>query len=136
MPTGVQQTTARRLHTQQVNYLRISVNYNDPGIANGVGKQWLPAGALIIGTDCYGGAAFNAGTTNVLTIGTNSAAYNNIMTPPVTAATLTQNAAPTGTALGPLAADTQVFVKYTQTGGAATAGNAIFCVKFVPANDM
>jgi hypothetical protein len=136
MPTGVQGSTARRPTDQQVSYLRFAVNYNDANIANGSPKQWLPAGALIIGTDCYVGTAFNAGTTNVLTVGTNGpSTYNNIASPAVTTG-LAQNTIPTGTALGPLAADAQVFAKYTQSGGAATAGSAVIVIKYIVNNDM
>jgi hypothetical protein len=49
---------------------------------------------------------------------------------------LTQNLAPTGTALGKLAADSPIYKKYTQTGTAGTQGNATFIVKFIPANDL
>jgi hypothetical protein len=137
MPTGTQSTTARRLHYQQVSYLRMALNYNDANIANGSPKQWLPAGALIVGTDTYVGTAFNAGSTNVVSIGTNGpSTYNNIAAPTVTATGLTQNTPPTGTALGPLAADAQVFAKYAQTGGAATAGSCIIVVKYIVNNDM
>jgi hypothetical protein len=49
---------------------------------------------------------------------------------------LKQNLAPTGTALVPLAADSQVFALYTQTGTAASAGVAVVIVKYIPNNDI
>ena len=139
MTTGTPGSTARKNALQLVHYLRFTVNYNDAGIGTGVGKQWLPAGALIIGTDVYVGAAFNAATTNVVTVGTNATAYNNIVaTADVdeTTVALTKGIKPTGTALGPLAADTQVFVMYTQTGTAATAGVATVVISYIPNNDL
>jgi hypothetical protein len=136
MPTGVQGSTARRPTDQQVCYLRIGVNYNDANVANGSPKQWLPAGAQIIGTYSNVITAFNAGTTNVLTVGTNGpSTYNNIATPAVTVG-LVQNTPPTGTALVPLATDSQVFVKFTQTGTPATAGQAVIMILYIPNNDM
>ena len=139
MVTNTPGSSARQNSTQQVHYLRFAVNYNDSGIANGVGKQWLPKGAVITGTSVYVGAAFNAATTNVLTVGTNVSAYDNIVaTGDVNEAnaTLTQNIVPSGAALGPLAADAQVFVKYVQTGAAATAGSAVVVIHYVPNNDL
>ncbi len=137
MATGTPGSTARRNATQQVGYLRFSVNFNDTGIAAGVNKQWLPAGAIIIGTDVHVGTAFNAALTNTLSVGTvGDAATNIINAQNVGAAGLTQNVAPTGAALGPLAADKQVYVTYAQTGAAATAGRATVVVKYVCDNDL
>jgi len=138
MPTGTLATTARQTQEQQVHYLRFRVRYNDPGIATGAGKQFLPAGAILIGTDVHVAQAFNAGTTNVLTVGTNAASYDNILAAADVnegAAALTQNIK-TGTALGPLAADARVFVMYTQTGTPASAGDAYVVVKYIPDNDI
>lgn len=138
MATGTPGTTARRNSVQMVHYLRFTVNYNDSGIASGVGKQVLPAGAIIIGTDVHVAAAFNAGTTNVLTVGT-SGVFTEIVSAAALnegATGLTQNIAPTGVMLGPIASDTQVFVSYTQTGTAASAGQATFVIKYIPNNDL
>lgn len=135
-------STARRLTTQQVSYLRFKVNYNDTGIATGAGngKQTLPKGAIVTGTDVYVSAAFNAGTTNVFEVGSATGTTNNadlVGSSFNEAATgLTQNIAPTGAMLGPLAADTQVFAVYTQTGTAATAGAAYVIIKYVIDNDL
>lgn len=128
----------RQMALQVVHTLRFDVNYNDAGIAAGVGKQWLPKGAIVIGTDIMCSTAFNAGITNVLTVGTNTPTDDNLIAAADfnEAAGLTQNIKPTGAALGKLAADAQVFAKYTQTGGAATAGAATVIVKYVVNNDL
>ncbi|WP_050384577.1 hypothetical protein [Bradyrhizobium pachyrhizi] len=139
MATGTRGTTARKNALQLVHYLRIAVNFNDAGIAAGVGKQVLPAGAVIIGTDVNIVTAFNAATTNVLTVGSAAGANADIVAgADVTesATGLTQNIKPTGAMLVPLAADTQVFAQFTQTGAAATAGKAIVIIKYVPDNDL
>lgn len=121
-----------------VHYLRFAVNWNDAGIAAGVGKQTLPAGAILIGTDVQIVTPFNAATTNVLTVGVAGVANNVVAAADADESTagLTQNIKPSGTALGPLAADSQVTVTYTQTGAAATAGKAIVIIKYVPDNDL
>jgi hypothetical protein len=50
MATGTAGTTARKSSIQMVHYLRMAINWNDTGISSGVGKQYLPAGAIIVGT--------------------------------------------------------------------------------------
>lgn len=139
MATGVAGNTARQNIDQEVHYLRFAVNHNDSGIAAGVGKQWLPAGAIIVGTDVVIDTPFNAGTTNVLTVGTDAPNDANIVAAgdvDETAAGLTQNVKPTGAALGALAAAAQVFAKYAQTGATATAGRAYVVIKYIPNNDL
>jgi hypothetical protein len=139
MATGTPGTTARQLPYQVSHFLRFTVNFNDASIAAGVGKQTLPKGAIITGTDVYVAAAFNAATTNVLTVGTNTPANNNIVAAAdadETTIALTKGIKPTGTALGPLAADAQVFAMFTQTGAAATAGSAVVIISYVPNTDL
>jgi hypothetical protein len=138
MTTGIPGSTARRNQTQQVGYLRFSINFNDTGISSGVNKQWLPAGAIITDTSVYVGAAFNAGTTNVITIGLGASANTIVASGQVSpgAVGLTNAIVPTGNALGPLASDLQVNVTYTQTGAAATAGSAVVMIKYIPNNDL
>lgn len=131
--------TARKNSSQQIGYLRTKVNFNDAGIASGVAKQTLPKGALIIGTDVFVGAAFNAATTNVLTVGLVGGAANLLAAAgdiDETTIALTKGIKPTGAALGPLAADSQVSFTYTQTGTAATAGWAVIIVNYIPDNDL
>jgi hypothetical protein len=136
MATGTAATTARQYHEQMVHYARFAVNYNDAGIDTGVAKQTLPAGAIIVGTDVIVTAAFNAATTNVLTVGTNGTTANDIVASgDVNEASAQIFANIPATAPGPLAADKPIYVKYTQTGTAATAGAAVIVVKFIPNND-
>lgn len=138
MATGTQATAARQYHMQLVHYLRFTVNYNDPGIATGNVKQTLPAGAVVIGTDVLIQTAFNAATTNVLSIGTEASTYTNLVTTAQAVAGtagIKQNLAGTGVILAPLAADTPVYALYTQSGTAASAGKAIVIIKYIPAND-
>lgn len=137
MTTGTPGTTARKNALQLVHYLRFTVNFNDAGIAAGVGKQFLPAGAVVIGTDVMVSTAFNAATTNVLSVGTVGDTATNIVNAlSVTPAGLTQNAAPSGVVLAPLTADKQVLVTFAQTGAAASAGKAVVVIKYIPDNDL
>jgi hypothetical protein len=70
MATGTAGTVARDLGTQTVHYLRKGFTYTDDGSVLTVGV--LPAGAQIIKpmSGVSVNVAFNAGSTNVLDIGT------------------------------------------------------------------
>lgn len=128
-------TTGRQYHTQQVHYLRKVVNYNTTNIASGVFVGKLPAGAVIMDAQCVVTTAFNAGTTNVLTVGTNSTSYNDIFaSADITEGSTGSQKAPVAGQLS-LSAVTDVYAKYTQTGTAATAGSAIIVISYVPNND-
>lgn len=127
-------TNPRQYHTQQTHYLRKTVNFNDAGIASGVLMGTVPSGAQITDIVVNVKTAFNAGTTNVLVVGT-SAGGNQIATTSDTAAgTPGFKRVTTGGALS-IAADTDVFVAYTQTGTAATAGVATIVIAYAPDND-
>lgn len=137
MPTGVAGGQSRNLVTQQLHYFRKEVNFDDPGIGSGVQFGTFPRGAKVTFATVGVETAFNSAGTNRLVIGTNSTAFNNIMT---------STAAAAGAAGGKISADgagvaaftqlTDVFVKYTAaTGTAATAGKAIITVAFTPDND-
>ena len=121
------------------NTMRKTVNFGDAGIGSGVliGPDALPQGAFITGVWVEIVAAFNAGTTNTLTVGTNSSSFNNIVAsadlPGNGGASITTGVTAVGRALGrslTSAADVQVSIKYVQTGGAATTGQAIVVIEF------
>lgn len=129
---------ARFAGTQQVHYYRVTVNFNDPNISTAQQFGTLPAASFIDDVKCEVVTVFNAGTTNVFTLGTTLANANEI----VSAADL--NEAATGvtgitrgqgrslTATG----DTSLYAKYTQTGGAATTGQVICKITYIPNNDL
>lgn len=137
MPTNTQGRPARELSSHQVNYLRKTVNYNDPGIATGIPvRSWLPEGAQILRTVVTIQTVFNAQTTNVLTVGTNASSYNNIVASgDVDETVLGATTVLTGAKLNALSADKQVYVMYTQTGTAATTGKASIVIEYAPDND-
>jgi hypothetical protein len=92
----------------------------------------VPAGSNVLRFNTVISTAFNAGTTNTISIGTTSGGtdiINAAAAGSVTANTVTQ--APSGKAL--LAADTTYFVTITLSGTAATAGVAEVIVEYVPA---
>lgn len=118
---------------QVVNTLKKTVNFNDPGISSGVAfANSLPLGAFITNVLVEIVTAFNAGTTNVLTVGTNAASYNNIVnaTDVNEAATgVTQPTRGLGRSIA-ATAEQSVFAMYTQSGTAATTGQAIIVIEY------
>jgi hypothetical protein len=132
MTTGTPGTNARQDPRQVVNTLKKIFNYNDPGIATGIPfDNYLPQNAFIETVLTEIVVAFNAGTTNVVTVGTVGPAYNNLAadaditdgTPAVYPSTVGRGRSLTASA------DVLPYVKYTQTGTAATTGQGI-CVIF------
>jgi hypothetical protein len=120
---------SRQTQYQLVHYFRKRVNYNDPGIAGGVVFGTMPLGAMIVLQNVRCNTAFNAGTTNALNVGT-TAGGTQLFTDAATAGARSPAIANLS-----FAADTDLFVAYAQTGGAATAGQADIVVGFVLNND-
>lgn len=120
----------RLLHTQQTHFFRKRVNYNDAGIAAGNLLGTLPAGAMIVGLNVRVNTAFNAGTTNALNAGTTG-----VGTQVFTDAATAGARSPAIPNLS-FAVDTDIFVSYAQTGGAATAGQADVVLQYVPNTDQ
>lgn len=137
MATGTAAVAARELKIQAAHYLRMTVNYSDTGISTGRPfANYLPSGAVIEEVIVRIVTAFNAATTNVLTVGQNSSSYNDM----VAAGDVDETTAGTTKVLRgadlTISSDALPYVKYTQTGTAATAGQAIIIIKYIPNNDL
>jgi hypothetical protein len=107
------------------------------GSATGVQFATLPAGSIVLRTTTVITTAFNAATTNVLTVGipgTVDALMTTAVSIPGTIGVKVTNG-PASTLTTPTAADVGVFARYTQSGTAATAGRAVIYVEFFPALD-
>lgn len=118
-----------------VGHIRRTVTFGQSGIPAGVPVGALEAGAVPLRAYAVIETAFNAGTTNVLVLGS-AADDDGFVTAANAAAGATGLKAGTGALLGvPLAADTVFFAKYTQTGTPATTGKATFVVEFVNARE-
>ena len=106
------------------------------GSTNGVTFGTLPAGSIVLRTSAIVFTAFNAATTNVLTIGAGTTDGALLASGTFTAAVGTKGPQ-VGTVSGanPTTVDQVVFAKYTQTGTAATAGRAMVYVEYYPARD-
>jgi hypothetical protein len=126
---------ARQLHTQQVHYIRKRVRYNDAGISGGVLAGTVPAGAQLLGIHARITTAFNAATTNNLLVGTTAGGNDIMVTGESLAGATGFKSGTTGQAVT-FAADTDLYVAYTQTGTAATAGDGYVIITFAPNNDQ
>jgi hypothetical protein len=129
---------SRRNPRQVVNTLKKTVNFGDTGIATGVAFQdSLPIGAFITSVIVEVVTAFNAASTNTLTVGTVSTGYNNMVAsgdlPGNGSASLTVGATLVTRGMGralTAAAEVTPYVKYVQTGTAASAGQAIVVITY------
>lgn len=135
MPTNTAPVSppSRQDPRQVVNTLKKTVNYNDTGVSSGIAfDNSIPQGAFITGVFVEIVTTFNAGTTNVLTVGTNSASYNNMVTAAdVDEATAGVTAVSRGWGQSiPLSAEVTPYVMFTQTGTAATQGQAVVVITF------
>lgn len=99
-----------------------SVKYNDTGIDEGIVVCDLPDNIVVTKAVAVVTTAFNAGTTNVLTVGTNSDCDDLLGSGDITEGTAAAYAG--GNKFVKLDAGGKVKAKFTQTGTAATAGAA------------
>jgi len=136
MATGTQGTQAREFGTQQVHYIRATVNFDTVGIDTGVKIGTLPEGAEILYCMVKVKTVFNAASTNVLTVGQNASSWNDIVAAgDVNEASAEAYLVLTGADLT-ISADKDVYAKYTQSGTAAETGQAKIILAYVPDNDM
>lgn len=126
-------STARQYHTQQVHYLRKSITFADNGVAVTVGT--IPAGSLVLRpvSGVHVTTAFNAGTGNVLDIG--SSANDDLWGTDLALGTATF--VPVDEAIGGflVTADTVVTATVALSGTAATEGAAEVVICYIPDND-
>lgn len=139
MATNVPGNTARDNYEQQVSFFRKTLNFADAAAAaNGIVIGFLPAGAMIETSSVDVSAAFNAGTLNDVTVGTNPTAYDNILTSAQIAAGtqgVKRSLAPT-LRVDQVTAPTMVYLKTNLTGTAATAGQLTITVQFMTNRDL
>lgn len=136
-PKGNTTVATRSNTTQQTSYYRATVNFNDAGIASAIQFGTLPQNSSITDIQVEIVTAFNAGSTNVLTVGTTTTATEIVNAADVNEAAtgVTKVTRGLGQSLT-ASADTALYAKYVQTGGAATAGQAVIIIQFVPNNDQ
>lgn len=127
--------TARQNATQEVHYIRANVAFNTAASGTQVSMgAALPANAVVLYTSVGVQTVFNAGTTNVLIVGT--AADDDALVAAAgadeTAVGVTNVTPATLGGIMSSTVDTELFVKFTQSGTAATTGAATVVVCYVP----
>lgn len=124
---------ARKPYQYLATYISKSFAYDTPGIGTAATVQvgTLPAGCLVLETIVRVRTAFNAATTNVIIVGTSDDDDEFIEAADVDESTAgtTFSARSAGLVM---TSDTPVYVKYSQTGTAASAGEADVVVLYIP----
>jgi len=118
---------ARVYHTQQVHYIKATLNFNSGVVTIGT----IPAGATIMKpiSGANVNVAFNAASTNVIDIGTT--ANDDLFATDLAGGTIAF--VPFDEAVTQVvAADTTFTATYAQTGTAATAGSAVVSICYMP----
>lgn len=106
--------------------------FNTSGIASAIKVDTIFASAanpVQIEVSCQVITAFNAASTNVVTAGTDTTATQWLGSGDVTEGTPGYYPASNAVFKGRLTANTDIYVKYTQSGTAATTGSAVLLVK-------
>ncbi len=137
MPTNTAGSVARELPSQQIHYLRKTIDFNDDGSEVTVG--WIPNGALIIQpiSGVHVVTAFDAGTTNTLNIGADDGNDDpDEFATLIALGTVGFVAVDEGaTGVFRMTEDTEITASVVLTGTAATAGEAEVVIAYIPDND-
>jgi len=130
MTTNTAGTVAREYHTHQVHYLAADFTFASDGLTLSLG--YAPIGATVIRGGVVVSQAFNAGTTNVLDLGT-AADPDGFATDLAlgTVGVIPTDEMATSNDAGPYAADTELVAVVDLTGTAATTGIGRAWVEYI-----
>lgn len=141
---------ARQFPTQQVHYLRFTVNFNDCVLVSNtcsVRRGAVPYNSYILRANQQIVTSFNSGTTDTMALATTTGGAQLVSAQSVHGAAgggtaLTVVAANIGTtAVGNGAAQTgalggfDIWSNYAQTGAAPSAGQAVYVIEYIAPND-
>lgn len=118
---------ARKYHTQQVHYISAPLVFSNTAAVE-IGT--VPAGATILRalSGVQVNVAFNAGTANVIDIGT--AADDDLYATDLAAGSIAFVAIDEAISMA-VAADTTLYAKYVPTGTAASAGSGVAVIAYI-----
>ncbi|TXH53565.1 MAG: hypothetical protein E6Q97_12935 [Desulfurellales bacterium] len=120
-------------HSQYLTHcLRKDIAYNSAASGTAVLIGTLPKGAVVMSTTVAIKVAFNAGTSNDIIVGTSGDPDALVATGGVTETSVAATRVAPATLAGNVAAsaDTPLYVTYTQSGTAASAGTASIMVEY------
>lgn len=125
-------TPARNDGSQNIHYLRKPIAFSN-GIAAVVEVGVVPAGSIVLRGGVVVTTAFNAGSTNVLDIGT-VADDDGFATDLAlgTIGVINTDEMATSNDMGPMAADTIINATMALTGTAPTAGAGVVWIEYMP----
>ena len=120
---------ARVYHTQQVHYLKLAVTFADNGVVKTLGT--IPSGSTILKamSGVLVNVVFNAGTTNVLDIGTT--ADGDLYATDLALGSIAFVALDEAVTMA-VAADTTLTATVALAGTAATTGSAVIVIAYIP----
>lgn len=119
-------TGGRKTQIQAIHQISRTINYNDTGVSGGLAVGVLPAGARLLRIQTVIETAFNAGTTNTISVGTTAGGTDLVNATAAGSAALTTTACPAAKVVQ--AADQVIYASYAQSGTAASAGvGTIIC---------
>ena len=125
---------ARQYYGQVAHVIRATVAFNTPGVAAGVPLGTVPAGSRFMRIQAYVETAFNAGTSNPVTLGSTATGEEIGTAAAIVAGTVGMKELTTGLTVYPTA-DTTIYASYTPTGTAASAGRVTFVITYMPDMD-
>jgi len=125
-------TPARKTQYQVVHEISATITFATAGAAAGVQIGTLPAGAFIDETSVFTTTAWNGTVSVALSVGTALTGTQLINATDVrTAAARVDTQTPIAN-VGPLAADTPIYVSVASGGTASTAGSSTVVVYYIP----
>ena len=128
MATGTLGTQARD-YPSRVERFCTNINFNNFVNATSIKVGTIPAGSGMMRCTTVVGTAFNAGTTNNMSIGNVSGGAQIVAAVAIGAVGINSQTVIAAQA-GPLAADTPIWLTGAFTGAAATAGNALVVLEW------
>ncbi len=135
MATGTLGTSARDYHTRQTSFLSWAINNANFPAAATIKIGTIPMGGVALRAGFGTTVVFNNVTLNQLSIGkTASGAELVASTVGLAALGRTDLAVPIAAASGPFAADQDVYVTNTSTGGGQTTGAGVVWVEYMVPN--
>lgn len=136
MATGTAGTNARDVLMPVIQVLAFTLNFDTTGASSGVAIGTLPAGAVIQSWRATVETAFNAGSTNPITIGTTATGAEVAASASITSGTAGVYTGSPAAAGGwkKQTADQAIYASYIPTGTAATTGKAHITVMYVSMN--
>lgn len=145
----------RAVYLQDTTHERLVINFSDPSIGTGRHLGTIPVGSFILSVQADVRAAFNGGTTNVLSVGTTVANANELLaagdvTPGTTgyvkgtrglgmSLTTTPSVMeiqPNGTPVDTTEGGVGIYAKFTSTGTAPTAGQVVVVIEYAAASNV